>query len=277
MAEKEGVGMALVGADVEQLRELARAFTQAADRLDGTTGEVTGRLSSTSWVGPDANRYRAQWQGQSMASMRGVVSALRLAAATIERNAREQDSASAANGFGSPTHVGPAGGSVPGGRWTDRLSDLLTAGGIANDIAKEGGAGFHGVTGGVIDGAGWVTSGTSVVEGYATGDRVEMDNGGIGLVGSALGTANPELGIAAGAAQLYADLTLPTSNSDIDATYNMGSQSMFGKPADQLTPTQVSQLNSRYDGIWGVANMISDSMDSKAAGARQFFAGLVKG
>jgi hypothetical protein len=134
--------MALVGADVEQLRQLARALIQAADRLDNTTREVTGRLSSTSWVGQDASRYRAQWQGESMASVRGVVSALRSAAATAERNAREQDSASIANGSVSPTEMSRAIGGDSGSSWADPLSKLLAAGGIANDMAREGGKGF---------------------------------------------------------------------------------------------------------------------------------------
>lgn len=97
--------MGMVGADVDQLRTLARTLTQAADRLDVATREVSGRLSATPWNGPDANRYRSQWQGESSALIRNVVDALRTAASTVERNATEQEQASC--GGGSANLSGP--------------------------------------------------------------------------------------------------------------------------------------------------------------------------
>ncbi|UXA19102.1 WXG100 family type VII secretion target [Mycobacterium sp. SMC-4] len=90
--------MGMVGADVDQLRALARNLTQAAERLENMTGEVNSRLSSTPWRGQDSMQFRAQWQGQSLGLVRGVVSGLRDAAAQVERNASEQEQASAQNG-----------------------------------------------------------------------------------------------------------------------------------------------------------------------------------
>ena len=91
--------MGLVGADVHQLRTLARTFSPAAERLEGMSGEVTGRLSAASWTGPDADRYRSQWHGESLAMVRGVVGALRAAATTVDRNASEQEQASTGTGW----------------------------------------------------------------------------------------------------------------------------------------------------------------------------------
>jgi hypothetical protein len=96
--------MALVGADIEQMRSLARTLNQAAERLEGMAGEVTGRLASATWTGPDADRYRSQWHGESLALLRGVVGALRAAATTVDRNAAEQTQASSA--VGSPQGLG---------------------------------------------------------------------------------------------------------------------------------------------------------------------------
>lgn len=90
--------MGVVGADVDQMRALARTLQQAADRLEAASVAVTGSLSSVPWRGPDAERYRSQWHGQSRATMRGVAGALRDAANTVERNAGEQEHASAATG-----------------------------------------------------------------------------------------------------------------------------------------------------------------------------------
>jgi hypothetical protein len=93
--------MGLVGADVDQMRTLARTLTQAAERLEGMASEVTGRLSSAAWTGPDASRYRSQWHGDSLSMIRGAVGALRAAATAIERNAVEQDQASTGTGGGA--------------------------------------------------------------------------------------------------------------------------------------------------------------------------------
>lgn len=93
--------MAMVGADVDQLRALVRNLTHAADRLEGMTVEVSGRLGGTPWQGPDAMRFRSQWQGQSVGSIRAAAGALRAAAAAVERNANEQDQASAGTGAGA--------------------------------------------------------------------------------------------------------------------------------------------------------------------------------
>lgn len=98
--------MSLVGADVDQLRTLARTLTQAADRLESMTSEVTSRLAATPWTGSDAEQYRSQWHGQSLAQVRTAVGALRDAATKIERNANEQEQTSAA---ATGTAVGTSG------------------------------------------------------------------------------------------------------------------------------------------------------------------------
>lgn len=204
--------MAVVGADVEQLRALARTLTQAADRLESTTSQVTGRLSVTSWTGPDAERYRAQWHGESTAAVRTVVTALRSAAATVQRNAGEQEAASMAGG--SRAGVVPVtGGGDADHPLTDALATLLGVGAMANDVADMAGKGFEGVTKRVISGAAVVTSLTTMAEGFASGDNLQTADGVIGLGGSALGGADPALGVAASAAQLYGEMTLPTSNA----------------------------------------------------------------
>jgi len=92
--------MGLVGADVDQLRALARTMTQAADRLDGVTTSVSSQLTSTRWVGHDAEQYRSQWQSESSGLIRSASVALRDAAAALERNAADQEQTSGAAGGG---------------------------------------------------------------------------------------------------------------------------------------------------------------------------------
>ncbi len=93
--------MGIVGADVDQLRMLSRTLGHAADLLEGMSGTVSSMLAGTTWAGPDAERNRSQWHGASVAQVRAVVTALREAANTLNRNADEQLTASAASGGAS--------------------------------------------------------------------------------------------------------------------------------------------------------------------------------
>jgi uncharacterized protein YukE len=115
-----------LGGDPEQMRTLARAFEQAAQRLENVGREVSSRLSGTPWTGPDADRYRSQWHGESLAKMRGVASALHDAASSLLRNAAEQEKVSSDSGGAVPSGVRPSGAATPGvnplvgiGKWLD--------------------------------------------------------------------------------------------------------------------------------------------------------------
>ena len=90
--------MAIVGADVEQLRALSQTFTVAADRLQRVAVETSNRLNSTQWVGSDAERYRSQWRGESVRRLNAIAHALREVAEVLRRNADEQQTASAISG-----------------------------------------------------------------------------------------------------------------------------------------------------------------------------------
>ena len=86
------------GADVGELRKLSQTLSQSADRIESLMGSVQSQLTSTKWTGPDANRYRSQWQSDSTAKLRSVASALRDASKVIARNATEQQHASSTGG-----------------------------------------------------------------------------------------------------------------------------------------------------------------------------------
>lgn len=109
------------GADIDELRQLAKTVSQSADRIESVIGSVNNQISSAAWTGPDANRYRSQWQGDSSAKLRNVVSALRDASTALDRNATEQQNASAAGGGAT------AGSSGGGGHHTDSSKSAPTS------------------------------------------------------------------------------------------------------------------------------------------------------
>lgn len=91
--------MAVIGADPDQLRATANQFVQAADRLQESLKGLNAFISNSAmWRGPDSERFRSEWNGQSVFALNGAINALRTGADILRRNADEQDTASQANG-----------------------------------------------------------------------------------------------------------------------------------------------------------------------------------
>ncbi|WP_052070857.1 WXG100 family type VII secretion target [Rhodococcoides fascians] len=89
--------MAEYGADVQDLRALAKQFTDIASTLEETIRSLSVRISnSAAWRGPDADRFRSQWNTTDTARLRSTSQAISAAADTLRRNASEQESTSAA-------------------------------------------------------------------------------------------------------------------------------------------------------------------------------------
>jgi uncharacterized protein YukE len=107
--------MAVYGADVEQLKSLARQFSRAADELQSNSSSVTSVVNSVAaWKGPDAGAFRASWNGEHTQKIASTVRALHAAAEDLKRNAAEQTTAST-DGQGGSGGTGPGGSSKPEG------------------------------------------------------------------------------------------------------------------------------------------------------------------
>lgn len=87
----------MYGADVAQLRDLASAFDQAAQKLDVGRMAVGNRIRLRFWLGPIAVRFRLEWDSQYSRMIHSAAEGLRLAARDARTNADEQDKASAAS------------------------------------------------------------------------------------------------------------------------------------------------------------------------------------
>lgn len=105
--------MAVSGADAHQLRETARRFQEAADRLQSSVKSLTAITGNAAvWRGPDADRFRSEWNAQSVRGLNNATQALRDGAEALRRNADEQEAASRVDGVVSPGSTG-AWASVP--------------------------------------------------------------------------------------------------------------------------------------------------------------------
>jgi hypothetical protein len=89
------------GADVAELRQLATTFDNAATQLTKTRNSVGGNVQSSPWTGPDASRFRSNWDSQSATQLAAAADRLSSAATSLRKNADQQENASSVTGLGS--------------------------------------------------------------------------------------------------------------------------------------------------------------------------------
>ena len=107
--------MTFYGADVSQLRDLAKAVDQAATLLSSRASSLQGQIQSAPWKGLDGERFRQAWAGSHRPTLERVASSLRHNSKLLLQQANEQEKASASSG-------GAGGGG--GGSTLDTLKGL---------------------------------------------------------------------------------------------------------------------------------------------------------
>lgn len=96
--------MTYYGADVSQLRELAKAVDKAASLLSSRATLLQGQIQAAPWKGADGDRFRQDWAGSHRPGLERVAGSLRENSKILLRNADEQEKASDASSgstFGS--------------------------------------------------------------------------------------------------------------------------------------------------------------------------------
>ena len=128
--------MTFYGADVSQLRALARAADQAASMLGTRATSLHSQIQSAPWKGDDAERFRQEWSGSHHPGLEKVASSLRENARLLLLHAEEQEKSSSA----SPTGGGSSfWGSVTSlaGRAGGWLADQAAAAAAAAEHRRE--------------------------------------------------------------------------------------------------------------------------------------------
>ncbi len=69
--------MTFYGADVSQLRALAKAADKAASLLSSRATSLQGQIQSAPWKGADGERFRQDWAGSHRPNLERAVSSLR--------------------------------------------------------------------------------------------------------------------------------------------------------------------------------------------------------
>ncbi|MEW5808611.1 MAG: hypothetical protein AB1925_04080 [Actinomycetota bacterium] len=132
--------MPISGADAAQLRSTAQQFDSAAESLTASLKTLSNLVAQgTQWRGPDADRFRSEWNAVSTATLNSAAVALREGSKCLRRNADEQERASGVSSAGgSPVLECRPGDSRPAptglaGLWTE-------VGAISNE---DGSAGYR--------------------------------------------------------------------------------------------------------------------------------------
>jgi uncharacterized protein YukE len=101
----------LWGADVAQLRTLAKQFGKTSETLLQQSNTLTSAINNhTSWKGGDGARFKSEWNGSHRALIQQTARALKEQSKRLMSQADEQEKASnAAPGSGGGPGVGPAG------------------------------------------------------------------------------------------------------------------------------------------------------------------------
>jgi uncharacterized protein YukE len=94
------------GADINQLRALAKAMAQQSERMTSLSMDLGQQLTRAPWKGPDAITFRAAWDAEHRPVLQRIATELKSQARELNSNADQQDKASS-GATGSDRSGGP--------------------------------------------------------------------------------------------------------------------------------------------------------------------------
>lgn len=162
--------MALYGADVESLRQLAQTFNNKSQVLDNDVNlALKALVSATDWQGSDGDKFKDDWDSVLAPQLRNAAQALAQASWDLNRNADEQEQASGGGGAG-----GVVGSSYGGGGITGSSGSFGGGSGSAGVTGSTGSfedSGISGSSGSFADAGVTGSSGSFAVSGIAAGGK----------------------------------------------------------------------------------------------------------
>ena len=161
--------MALYGADVESLRQLAQTFNNKSQVLDNDVNlALKALVSATDWQGSDGDKFKDDWDSVLAPQLRNAAQALAQAGWDLNRNADEQEQASGGGGGGV---VGSSygGGGITGSSGSFGGGSGSGSAGITGSTGSFEDSGISGSSGSFADAGVTGSSGSFAVSGIAVG------------------------------------------------------------------------------------------------------------
>ncbi len=81
------------GANIEQLRGLARRFNAEAGKIRQSASAIKSQMGNLWWEGPGAERFKNEWESQHRLAINRIVEHLEQAAAYCKQQADELERA----------------------------------------------------------------------------------------------------------------------------------------------------------------------------------------
>ena len=76
--------MTILGGDPEQMQTLARQFRTESGQVAELNARISGVLSSTTWTGPAAERFRQEWESSFRPALMRLDQALEQNATVVD-------------------------------------------------------------------------------------------------------------------------------------------------------------------------------------------------
>lgn len=163
--------MALYGADVESLRQLAQTFNNKSQVLDNDVNlALKALVSATDWQGSDGDKFKDDWDSVLAPQLRNAAQALAQAGWDLNRNADEQEQASG-GGAGGVVGSSYGGGGVTGSSGSFGGGGGSGSAGITGSTGSFEDAGISGSSGSFADAGVTGSSGSFAVSGIAAGGK----------------------------------------------------------------------------------------------------------
>lgn len=165
--------MALYGADVESLRQLAQTFNNKSQVLDNDVNlALKALVSATDWQGSDGDKFKDDWDSVLAPQLRNAAQALAQAGWDLNRNADEQEQASGGGG-GAGGVVGSSygGGGITGSSGSFGGGGGSGSAGITGSTGSFEDSGISGSSGSFGDAGVTGSSGSFAVSGIAVGGK----------------------------------------------------------------------------------------------------------
>ncbi len=163
--------MALYGADVESLRQLAQTFNNKSQVLDNDVNlALKALVSATDWQGSDGDKFKDDWDSVLAPQLRNAAQALAQASWDLNRNADEQEQASG-GGAGGVVGSSYGGGGITGSSSSFGGGGGSGSAGITGSTGSFEDSGISGSSGSFADAGVTGSSGSFAVSGIAVGGK----------------------------------------------------------------------------------------------------------
>lgn len=164
--------MALYGADVESLRQLAQTFNNKSQVLDNDVNlALKALVSATDWQGSDGDKFKDDWDSVLAPQLRNAAQALAQAGWDLNRNADEQEQASGGGGAGGVGGSSYGGGGITGSSGSFGGGGGIGSAGVTGSSGSFEDAGISGSSGSFADAGVTGSSGSFAASGIAAGGK----------------------------------------------------------------------------------------------------------